>query len=71
MTNALVSSVQAIVVAVFGLLQVFNVVTLTDAQQGAILAVYGAVAVLVTLLNTKYGKPAEIRAAARSQGVDV
>ena len=69
MTNAFVGAVQALLVAVLGLLQVFGVVSLTDNQQGAILTVYGAAAALVLLVNTKYGKPARIRAAARAQGV--
>ena len=71
MTNAFVGAVQALLVSVLGLLQVFGVVSLTDDQQGAVLLVYGAAATLVLLLNTKFGKPAEIRQAARTQGVDV
>ena len=71
MTNAWVSAIQALLVALFGVLQVFDVWTMTDDQRGAVLVLYGAVAALVTLVNTKFGKPAEIRAAARAQGVDV
>ncbi len=71
MTNGLVSLVQAVIVAVFGVLQAFDVFTLTANQNGAVLALYGAVAVLVTYLNTTYGKPAEIRTAARASGLAV
>lgn len=71
MTNAWVSAIQALMVAAFGVLQVFGVWTMTDDQRGAVLVLYGAVAALVTLANTKFGKPAAIRAAARKQGVDV
>lgn len=69
MTNALVGAIQALIVSAFGILQVFGVFTMTDDQRGAVLACYGAIAALVLLLNTYFGKPAEIRQAAKAQGV--
>lgn len=71
MTNEFVGAVQAIIVAVFGVLQAFNVYSLTDTQNGTILALYGAVAAFVLLVNSRLGKPAAIRRAAASQGVNV
>ena len=71
MTNAFVGAVQGVILAVIGLAQAFNIFSLTTDQNAAIMAAYGAVVTVIILLNTKFGKPATIRAAAASQGVDV
>lgn len=70
MTNDKLGYITAFVSAVLGLLVLFGV-DLSQDQIAGILLVITTGSALAFAFNTAKGKPAEIRAAARAQGVDV
>jgi hypothetical protein len=71
MTNTMIGLIQTVLLAIYGVITAFDVWTMTDTQRGAVLALYGALAAIVLLLNNTYGKTAKIKAAARAQGTEV
>jgi uncharacterized protein (DUF697 family) len=70
MTNDILGYVQSAVGAVLALAVLFGV-DLSEDQIAGILAAIAAVGALAFAINTRTGKPAEIRAAARRAGVEV
>jgi hypothetical protein len=70
-TNTLIGLIQALIIAVIGVLQVFGVFTMTEDQRGAILILWGAVSAIILYLNNEYGKTSKIKAAAVAQGETV
>lgn len=71
MTNDLLGAIQGVIVAIFGVFQSFGILVMTDGQRGSVLALYGAIAIVILLLNTRFGKPAKIREAARKSGMEL
>jgi uncharacterized membrane protein YccC len=70
MTNDILGYVTTFVGAVLALLVLFGV-DLSEDQIAAILLVISSGAALAFAINTRVGKPREIREAARRAGVDV
>jgi hypothetical protein len=70
-TNTLIGLIQALIIAVIGVLQVFGVFTMTEDQRGAILILWGAVSAIILYLNNEYGKTSKLKAAAAAQGETV
>lgn len=71
MTNSTLGYVKDAILALIGLAAAFGWWNPTDDQVGAILLVLATLGAIAVAFNTAKGKPAEIRNAARKEGVDV